>query len=201
MNGYDDNRPAIYLAGKISQNGWRSHLVDCRGLTHPDETRALFDENYHVKHDGFIYGGPFFISCEHGCAHGPNSHGVAATGDSPCLFGVPEQQRRVYEINKKRLLRADYIFAHIETADCYGTFVELGMAAAQGKPIFIAWHGDVPEQVRKDLWYPEMTANDGSTVVRGRLQLIAAWRKFLLKHEIRQAQPFHPHGSYNVHAL
>jgi hypothetical protein len=83
----------IYLAGKIDRNDWRHTIVaDLRtafnedfydGISHkhgpivadpsyrwPVLRRSIF--NHHN------YTGPFFISCNHGCAHGDNLHGVAA---------------------------------------------------------------------------------------------------------------------------
>lgn len=81
----------IYLAGKIAKNDWRHTIVnglrkavdffDDDGVrlnqpwyTWPPLPKAIFD--YHT------YTGPFFISCDHGCAHGPNEHGVAAAAAS-----------------------------------------------------------------------------------------------------------------------
>jgi nucleoside 2-deoxyribosyltransferase len=80
----------IYLAGKIAKNDWRHTIVDDIWAGFSDQfyqdygrttvanpayrwpvlRRSIF--NYHN------YTGPFFISCDHGCAHGDNLHGVAA---------------------------------------------------------------------------------------------------------------------------
>lgn len=75
----------IYLAGKVRRNCWRHSIVTglretCFAYDNqayqeswyrwPVLSRAIFE--YHA------YTGPYFISCDHGCAHGDNSHGVAA---------------------------------------------------------------------------------------------------------------------------
>ena len=59
---------SVYLAEKIDQTYWRHSLVpDLRN--HPINGGPV-----HTKQ--FIYKGPFFISCDHGCFHGSNKHGV-----------------------------------------------------------------------------------------------------------------------------
>ena len=68
-------KPKVYAAGKIHKNDWRpvrrgGELIDT------------------VELEKYVYVGPFFIGCDHGCFHGDNSHGA---GDP-----IPsEQQRRL----------------------------------------------------------------------------------------------------------
>lgn len=91
----------LYLAGKIAKNDWRHEIVADLRVAFADDfygtcghelgavvadpayrwpvlRRAIF--NHHS------YTGPFFISCDHGCAHGDNLHGVAAV-DASCNQG------------------------------------------------------------------------------------------------------------------
>lgn len=84
----------IYLAGKIAKNDWRHSIVNTIWAGFSDQfyqdygkttignpnyrwpllRRAIFNQH--------TYTGPFFISCDHGCAHGDNLHGVAAVDAS-----------------------------------------------------------------------------------------------------------------------
>ena len=83
----------IYLAGKIARNDWRHAIVaDLRTAFNDDFYGAwghelgavVADPSYRwpvLRRSIFNhhnYTGPFFISCNHGCAHGDNLHGVAA---------------------------------------------------------------------------------------------------------------------------
>ena len=69
-----DGPQRVYIAGKISKCDFRHHIV--AGLKdHP------FDQTELVT-PGFIYVGPFFVSCDHGCYHGNGTHG--ATNELGC---------------------------------------------------------------------------------------------------------------------
>jgi Nucleoside 2-deoxyribosyltransferase len=96
----------------------------------------------HVEDYGSIYyGGPFFVSCDHGCGHALYAHGnnsdVNMEADDP--HELEQLHRKVYDINLARMRRATLIFAYIDEANCYGTMAEIGMAAAWGKPLVIGF--------------------------------------------------------------
>lgn len=127
----------IYLAGKISPDDYRHGIVPGLrdayfasdiGDPWPELQGAVF---------GHDYVGPFFISCDHGCAHGPNSHGMDAgranhdTGEVVCRFEVV--RRCLAAIDK-----ADLVFAWMAGRDAHGTLVELGYAVARGKIVIVA---------------------------------------------------------------
>ena len=68
-----DRSLRVYLAGKISKNDWRHQLI--AGL------RNHSWEDGPLTQSGFTYVGPFFISCDHGGFHGPNTHGMRPRQD------------------------------------------------------------------------------------------------------------------------
>jgi hypothetical protein len=160
-NMREPSKPLIYLAGKIAKDDWRHALLNSWRIsgicnTEPDELDELFDPTFTVEHLTFRYGGPFFVSCDHGCLHGPASHGAAANGAQGCdLEGYDDielRRRRIYEVNAARLRRATHVFAYIETADCYGTLLELGMAAALRKPIKVVFGDKLSDAQVRDMW-------------------------------------------------
>src|SRR4051794_12995050 len=56
----------VYLAGKITRNCWRHSLFPLGDAS---------EKGPPLYRDGFAYGGPYFISCGHGCSHGRGEHG------------------------------------------------------------------------------------------------------------------------------
>jgi hypothetical protein len=145
----------IYFAGKIGKQDWRSELFDYRpGGTYDND---LFNLSYTVNMGGgVVYGGPFFVSCDHGCGHGPSSHGVNASErngiGAGCGFPLfpGRDMRDVFEINNQRIKLADYVFAYLDDLTAYGTLVEIGFAYASGIPVAIALS---PKLERKHIWY------------------------------------------------
>lgn len=156
----------IYLAGKISKNCWRHSivaglrealpdLVSCpRGETEPIPewpllTQAVFGEHH--------YAGPFFASCDHGCFHGEDSHGIGAQAEFPQPTEKHHSHQRANAVVVRRCMeaisKADLVFAWIDCLDCYGTITEIGHAHALGKRIWIAG----PRPLR-DMWFVYQTA-------------------------------------------
>jgi hypothetical protein len=154
------SKPIIYFAGKIGPNDWRTKLFGGRVGAAPNNGEnpygfdRLLDETLTRDHGQFLYGGPFFISCDHGCAHGPNSHGAAPTG---CLIGAAddgrlEMQGQIFQVNSARIRRADFIFAYVNELDCFGTLIEIGYAAALHKPICVGIGHNIKVKEFFDLW-------------------------------------------------
>lgn len=149
----------FYFAGKVRKHCWRERLLgehvvypdDCGsavcGGPPPDEIgtwpileRVIFEEHH--------YAGPYFVSCDHGCFHGDDTHGVNADrnyGDHNSL----NNSHLVVEACLNAIQRADVVFAWIDQLDCYGTITELGYAAALRKPIWACG----PRSFR-DMWFP-----------------------------------------------
>ena len=151
--------PALYLAGKIGKNDWRHPLI-------PGLRERTWSDGPIVK-PTYQYVGPFFVACSHGCAHGPNSHGVI--GGEGC-FESSMTQRWVISNNKSAIEKADLIFAYINATDCHGTLFEIGYASALGKRIIVAF---APEIDAADFWFSSMQCKRVyNSVARGRLALV-----------------------------
>jgi hypothetical protein len=135
--------PRIFIAGKIRHYCFRHDLVP--GL------RSGWDGRIALQCDGFTYVGPFMDACDHGCRHGPSSHGVLGVAGFGCE-GVAAARSEVYQRNEFGLGIADLVIAYIDAPDCYGTIFELGFAARAGVPyvILFAPEIDIPE-----FWYSQ----------------------------------------------
>src|SRR5262245_44160638 len=145
----------IYLAGKVRKNCWRNGVVDrfqevmdglnrricpsgldwdeldriSRDFTFPVLKRAVFG-----RHD---YVGPYFLGCDHGCWHGPGSHGLGGYGHGYHDLGELRRES-VRDACLVALRRADLVFAWVDTPDCFGTIAEVGYARALGAEVVIA---------------------------------------------------------------
>jgi hypothetical protein len=164
----------VYLAGKIKKHCWRHDLVDgLRDVPQPGEAMPplqwpIMRKSIFGEHD---YCGPYFVSCDHGCAHGQGSHGAAAQPDrgedeedpyrgcialSAVYPGIRDgygARDWVVDLCLTAIDRCDLFFAWIDRPDCHGTLVELGYAKAKGKRIVVAREHDLP-----DLWFGDTCA-------------------------------------------
>jgi len=140
--------PRIYLAGKISKNDWRcchvSYAEDALNLDHDEE--SYFSPPFTIT-------GPFFISCDHGCSHGPHTHGLT----EGCGTGVDKYPTRdeVWRLNTQRILRSDAVFAWIDEQDCFGTLSEIGWASGRRKIVGVGFGSSLTVEQRKDFWFVE----------------------------------------------
>lgn len=156
---------AVYLAGKITKNGWRNDIVSRADLGQTNWAMEAMSNELGPKWDivenglgnGINLTGPFFVGCDHGCGHGPQSHGV--TGG--CIVTHATQQQTV-RLCTDAIEASDVIFVWLDTEDAHGTLVELGYAKGLGKRIVVAhppqvtirsdeFGGDLAE--RSDLWF------------------------------------------------
>jgi hypothetical protein len=129
----------IYLAGKVAKNDWRHRLVPDLRTANTDRWR--FTRSLPMGDN--IYVGPFFVSCDHGCAHGANSHGAGVTCQQDWHQGG-EQQEKVFWKCCLGIKASDLfiVWADENFSTAYGTMAEIGMAYALKKPIvFIAKTG------------------------------------------------------------
>ena len=148
----------VYLAGKISSNGWRQSIVDIRNNFSGDEKWKIRNgETIRYSYKIEIVG-PFFLSCDHSCYHGENSHGVGlnsiyqAHGASGDCYGQTDTftEKEVNEICLKQICRSDVLFAYIDCNDCYGTLSEIGFARSLDKTIIIVFDNI---NRMKDMWF------------------------------------------------
>ena len=128
---------SVYLAGKISKNDWRHDLFPAlRSAGNPANL-----SRGGINQDTFTYTGPFFVSCDHGCAHGESKHGQGISGIS-CGndLGVTRfnTQRTVSNSCLREIGCATFVFCWLEDPTAFGTLFELGYATAIGKQVFIA---------------------------------------------------------------
>lgn len=149
---YGNKSLRIYLAGAIEKHCWRHQIVpELRGVIgvgdeehfHTDDLWTLSIKNTNGDNPVLgrhIYVGPFFLSCDHGCAHGDMSHGAGADGRFYCGDGFKRDQVRSF--CKQQIDSADLVFAWINRADAYGTIWELGYAAAKKKTLVVRWPED-----------------------------------------------------------
>lgn len=132
----------VYMAGKIDGNDWRQEMVD-----DPDFLDDVYNQSPSVLlRDGrkLQYCGPYFSDLSGG--HGPSwsSDWHARGGPHASILA-----RSIDGIDS-----ADFVFAWIDSEDCYGTLVELGYALANQKTVYLAGPRIFPE-----LWFGYCSAD------------------------------------------
>jgi len=169
--------PNIYMAGKISYNDWRQAFINIK-------EGDFFDTNESISiTERFLnYVGPFFISCDHGCCHGKNEHGVGwgcgcgSERNEQDLQNSDGYDQFVVSTCLKNINRSQTVYAWIDSLDCYGTLLELGYAYANRKNIRVGVSEHLINKInlytsenqhlsRKpvgshDLWFLEKLANE-----------------------------------------
>ena len=142
----------VYLAGKIRHCGWREAYNGYR-----NHSMHRYDYNSELVVDNELtIVGPFFISCDHGCYHGENTHGVEAIGyenyedEWGGCMGDFYSRKDVLDICKFQIDKADIVFAYIDCGDCFGTLAEIGYAHAKGKTIVVQFAND---KLKEDMWF------------------------------------------------
>jgi len=135
--------PRVYFAGKVSKGGdYRSVLLGDKLVM------SSGYEEYAIVGGTLIYGGPFAINDNHGFFQ-RDPHGCGARSDDAGDYGYFYDEHGCVEIPDglppqdviarclRQIHECDAIHRFIDSLDCYGTFVELGYAAANGKPIYL----------------------------------------------------------------
>ena len=141
----------FYLAGKIGKNDWRHRIIP--GLR--EASAGCLDCG------SFVYTGPFFTSCDHGCQHGPNTHGVGLTPKEWCEPDPQMTPHQIWTRNHEAVRCSNGVFAYIDANDAYGTLVELGWAQEGSIPRWVLFG---PNADPRQMWY----STQGATrVMRG----------------------------------
>ena len=153
QNGEFENSYVInvYLAGKIEPNGWRQKLIDIRNNFFGEEKNKIRNGITIKYNDHINITGPFFLSCDHSCYHGNNSHGVGLNSYNDC-YGLTDHfsEDEVKDICLQQIKKSDVIFAYINDDTCYGTLYELGYASALNKPILLLFDSN---KRRNNMWF------------------------------------------------
>lgn len=155
----------IYLAGKIGKHDWRHELVkNLRNLNYRDKATITNPNGFTtlgvpgVVRGGHHYAGPFFLSCDHSCAHVPGHHGFNINGCTESAASHSELQMggrgSAYFHAIEGIEACDVLFAWIDSVDCYGTIAEIGYACALAKPYVLIGFS----QKFDDLWFVERMA-------------------------------------------
>ncbi|MBL0385623.1 hypothetical protein JJB07_03075 [Tumebacillus sp. ITR2] len=147
----------VYLAGKITKNGWRSDIFsELRDAELYNEKGAIHPPS---PVDGFSYSGPYFLTCDHGCYHGEYTH-----GRGNFRYGCGENADNSSTVLKKCqqwITQSDFVFVWIDSVDAYGTVAEVGFAKAMSKPLFLAYDESFRNSdFFKDTWFIQSMADD-----------------------------------------
>ena len=159
----------VYFAGKISKHNWRNELLE--------ESRIEEDSTPYIIDNKFEYCGPYFISCDHGCYHGKNTHG-RMSGDYSLCDEYSESRINTIQRCYKWIDEADIVFCWIDDLTAYGTFAEIGYASAKKKKIYIACSKEIQKE-SIDIWFPLLSSN----VLVYEDNINKAWDNFLIWHQ------------------
>ena len=143
------NLPKIYLAGKISKNCWRHSLV-------PRLRQGNWDDGA-LDCESFVYVGPFFESCDHGCYHEPTGHGNIG-GNNLCQSPTKTQEQ-VRTACLRSIDTCDILFAYIDTHECYGTVAEIQYARGKDKTIVIIFGPEIATPDKNEFWFVQLGAD------------------------------------------
>jgi hypothetical protein len=182
--------PTVYLAGKMGERH------DYRGIFGRDSRRyASYGPNGNADWDwswgngdphsirigvhDLGYSGPYTASCDHGCAHG-SQHKAANCGEQ----GREDGLKRL-NLCRLGVETCSLFFAHFETADQFGTLVELGWANARKKRIWMTMDEALRARVGydkskgfsfgdHDLWFAEFCA-DKFAVTDKPIEQLTTW--------------------------
>jgi len=137
----------IYLDGKISKHDWRTTIVN--GLRDSD---AFFEDGTEVSINEYplLCTGPFFVSCDHGCSHGKNTHGVGFGCGSGSWTELQSSKGYTKFVTKKSLSgidRSQTVFAWIDDLTCYGTLIECGYAIAHNKDLRVGMSNELKNKI------------------------------------------------------
>jgi nucleoside 2-deoxyribosyltransferase len=82
-------------------------------------------------------------------------------------------------LNTARIRRADFVFAHIDEVDCFGTLGEIGFAHGAGVPVYLHFGSKLTQAQRYDFWFIEKFA----TAVHDRITVRHAFARALHAHQ------------------
>jgi len=146
-----NNSKKIYLAGKITKNGWRHHLV-------PELRHATWDDAP-LAFGSHKYIGPFFVGCDHGCFHVPTGHGSINKDLKACAEDYnPVTRAQVHHNCLTAIGNCDVLIAYINDAECYGSIAEIQFALDKRKHVVICFAPGLASAKQNEYWFVCHTA-------------------------------------------
>jgi hypothetical protein len=153
---------SVYFAGKMS-NAWGGNDPWRYTLLPPWATKGVTPDTLSDLEIADIACGDVKIPCPLWSYAGPlyeASHGCVEA----------DTQDIIFKRNLESIQECDLMFANITESrlnksnalDCYGTLVEIGIAHALGKPVYIAFHYDLVLQLN-EFWIMMKCAADTNT--------------------------------------
>jgi hypothetical protein len=137
----------IYFAGKVGFGGWREDIFGHGVGACYHEEELLDPQRTWEVGGGVIYGGPFVTGDKHGC-YVKIEDFCRTSGHRPIT------RADIFRVNCARIQRADWVFAYIDSFTAYGTFFEIGFAAAHAIPVAVALSPDLNRHGNPDdLWH------------------------------------------------
>ena len=129
--------------------------------------------------------GPFFVGYDHLDAPGGAGLHAVVYGDDEDDEGVHrikpakirEIRERVHQINLSRIDRADFVFAHVNETDCFGTFGEIAYAHGVKTPVHLHFGAALTSKQRDDMWFIASFASSihEGVSVRTAFQCVLRW--------------------------
>lgn len=158
----------VYLVGKIANDSWRSDLVkDNKTLGNLDYVGPYYTPLH--LHEG-NHGEKQQVYCGHD-NYDIHNHVLYEDYDYSRQCWIKDNSDNVFNRCLSQIREADFIFAWIDTVDCYGSMFELGYAHAKNKIIvggFGNWlmpenyassHPDDVKQ-KSDFWFLQKSFNN-----------------------------------------
>lgn len=198
----------FYLAGKITGTHWRDAIVP--GWSEENHSPTYyqafceyeFDKTWAVVPNVVVvldgirlhYSGPWWrdvigghgtsmdATAPHGYSCSYESGAIDEEGNPVALDErtIDERRSEVANAVATAISAADLFFAWIDSADCFGTLVEIGYAKALGKAVVVATSSHLPSTVLDEMW---LAAGAGYRITAE--TPAAAWHEFwqLAQHE------------------
>lgn len=168
----------FYLAGKITGTHWRDEIVpEWSEENHSSTYSQAFceydwDKTWSVVPNAVAvlngirlhYAGPWWrdVMGGHGVSHDSSSpHGYSSNLElyehdgelfAPSEEEIDSRREEVGRAIATAICSSDLFFAWIDSADCYGTLVEIGYAKALGKVVVVATSSDLPASIADEMW-------------------------------------------------
>ncbi len=150
----------LYLAGKIAKVDWRQEV-----MPGPPSESVCYDKTAwsvaeHLLGRDVHYTGPFFLSDDHGCTHGPGTHGRG----HDCGSNGGDSRRDTVRLCLKAIDSSTGVFAWLDDPTAHGTLFEIGYAKGRGIPVIVGTptadeahvvrtHRSATREGRPEMWF------------------------------------------------